>query len=422
MSNTKYARYLLPFVIFILLLFALFFWRNYEMKTREEYLRERLHQRSQILMNTISASLRFFLHRAHCRENWAHLYWESLVRVSDLNFVVLMRDDEKYLYAGKIPKKLVYKGIQGKLLGEKIYWVWKNIEVVESLSKTPTKERKPRWILILGVSTYIYRKRLGKFFHRMSWGLFALAIFLIAAFILWCLGIRNRTLKEALHIEQARSAYLEDLELAAAGLAHETKNPLGIIRGFAQRINDDLKIDDDNRIMAEHIMEAVDQATSRLGDFMAYAKIRKLEKKQFEACSVLENTTRILKSHFEYLGVNLEVSCKVKQISADRAMLERLLVNLLLNSLQASKSGSKVSVSLEQRGENARLKICDQGDGISPELIPKIFKPYFTGRPNGHGLGLTIVKRIADLHDWKISVDSSPEKGTIFIVDQISIP
>jgi two-component system sensor histidine kinase HydH len=106
---------------------------------------------------------------------------------------------------------------------------------------------------------------------------------------------------------------------------------------------------------------------------------------------------------------------------ADEDMLRQVLVNLLLNSLQASPEGSRVEVRMERHGVRATLVVADQGCGIPPELLPNIFKPYVAGNPDGHGLGLAIVKRFVEDHGWTIKADSQLNRGTVITVSGIML-
>ena len=102
-------------------------------------------------------------------------------------------------------------------------------------------------------------------------------------------------------------------------------------------------------------------------------------------------------------------------------MLRQVLVNLLLNSLHASSPGSTVTVRMAPKGKKAALTVEDQGDGISPELLPNIFQPYVSENSRGHGLGLAIVKRFVEEHGWNISADSQPHRGTVITISGITI-
>ena len=169
-------------------------------------------------------------------------------------------------------------------------------------------------------------------------------LFVTASLIAWIMVIRSRLLAGQLEAERARRAHLEELGLAAAGLAHETKNPLGIILGLAQQISDNPEEPEQSRVMLEHIMDQVDKAQARLGNFMTFARQRKVNAISLDAREVCAKVAEILRPDFDAVGVKLEMTCPSLRILADEEMLRQVLVNLLLNSLHASSAGSKVTV------------------------------------------------------------------------------
>jgi signal transduction histidine kinase len=212
---------------------------------------------------------------------------------------------------------------------------------------------------------------------------------------------------------------LEELGLAAAGLAHETKNPLGIIMGLSQQIARSPSVTPENRVMLGHIIDEVDRATARLGSFMTFAQQREVRATVLEARTVVTKVVEVLKPDFDSAGVSLAVDCPSVKVLADEEMLQQILVNLLLNSLSASSAGMTVTVAVERRGEAARITVADQGVGIAPELLPDIFKPYVSGRPDGHGLGLAVVKRFVEEQGWTIEVASQLQRGTTVTISGI---
>ena len=238
-------------------------------------------------------------------------------------------------------------------------------------------------------------------------------LFVTASLIAWIMVIRSRFLAGQLEAERARRAHLEELGLAAAGLAHETKNPLGIILGLAQQISGNPEEPEQSRVMLEHIIDQVDKAQARLGNFMTFARQRKVNAISLDAREMGAKMAEILRPDFDAVGVKLEMNCAPLRILADEEMLRQVLVNLLLNSLHASSAGGKVTVRMDRKGKRAVLTVEDQGSGISPELLPNIFKPYVAGNAEGHGLGLAIVKRFVEEHGWTIRVDSQPNRGTV---------
>lgn len=237
----------------------------------------------------------------------------------------------------------------------------------------------------------------------------------------WVRSIRSRDLIAAFEAEQRKRARLMELNLAAAGLAHETKNPLGLILGLAQRMANDPLMSEAAREAAEQIMDEADRAASRLSDFLNFASLPKPQLREVAIDEVIARVTRTLKSDFEYAGVELSLELAPCLVAVDVGMIEQVLVNLLLNSLSACEAGSRVSIILVCHQLSASLMVIDQGCGIAPELLPDIFKPYVTGRSAGHGLGLAVVRRIVEQHGWSISAQSRQGQGATFSITGLKI-
>lgn len=234
----------------------------------------------------------------------------------------------------------------------------------------------------------------------------------VALLLAWVQGIRGRALSHLLEAEQVQRSHLEELSLAASGLAHETKNPLGIIRGLAQRMEQSGDLPDQDREAAGQILEEADRAVVRLGEFMSYARIRAPELEAVDGRQILAKASAVLAADIESAGVRATVEADDTLIVADAEMLLQILLNLMLNSLEASSPGGVMTIRLVVRADRATLSVEDQGRGIEPDLQERIFKPYVTGRAEGHGLGLAIVKRLVDHHGWSIEVRSQPDRGT----------
>lgn len=244
---------------------------------------------------------------------------------------------------------------------------------------------------------------------------------LLALFFAWALGIRSRAVSHDLEQERRKRAHHEELGLAAAGLAHETKNPLGIISGLAQRIEGDPEISDKAREAVGHIIDAADRAAVRLGEFMNYAKQADATMVPIDAKVTLSHAVEVLQPDYESAGVSLSTDLRVDRIVADEEMLIQIVLNLLLNSLQASAAGRSVTLTLRPDEEFAALVVADEGSGIDPELLADVTKPYVSGRHEGHGLGLSIVKRLVDSQGWQLSLSSLVGEGTIITLSGIEI-
>jgi signal transduction histidine kinase len=240
----------------------------------------------------------------------------------------------------------------------------------------------------------------------------AAAVSVVALLVAWVLGIRGRALAHELEAEQVRRGHLEELSLAASGLAHETKNPLGIIRGIAQSLQRSVGLSQQQQEGLSQILDESDRAAARLGEFMSYARIRTPELTSVDGSSLLHRAVEVLAVDLESAGVGARISADECRLLADEEMLLQIVLNLMLNSLEASSSGSTITLQLAAIGQAAALTVSDQGRGIEPELRERVFQPYVTGHADGHGLGLAIVRRLVESHGWSIELDSTRGSGT----------
>lgn len=244
----------------------------------------------------------------------------------------------------------------------------------------------------------------------------------ISALVLaWIQSNRQRRLSDRLKNERSERARWQELSLAASGLAHETKNPLGIIRGLAQRIVDTADGTDEDRDRARQIVEQADRAASRLGDFLSYARMREPDPDVIDLGPLLERAVGVLQPDFEAAGVPIRLDIEDARIRADREMLMQIFLNLVLNSLEASEPGQALEVSFSVEDDRGRLSVRDHGRGIEPAFLPRVFKPYVSGRPEGHGLGLAIVMRFIEQHGWTVAIDSTPGEGTRIDIDGLEV-
>jgi len=246
---------------------------------------------------------------------------------------------------------------------------------------------------------------------------------IIILFITWSISMRNRKLLVKLKEIETKKNQAEELSLAAAGLAHETKNPLGVIRGLAQQIADNQKNPSAAREKAQEIMEQADVTTARLGDFLSYARQRDPDPVELVGIQFLEHMKMLVADDFRNAEVTLDVESDDISIMADKDMLSQILLNLLVNSLKSCSAGGEVKMILRKtfRG-SARLAVTDTGTDIPPEILSKIFKPYISRRAGGCGMGLAIVKRLAEQSGWTIELKSKPNFGTKIFINDIKIP
>lgn len=242
-------------------------------------------------------------------------------------------------------------------------------------------------------------------------------------------------LKE-LEEEVTRVRTLAALGEMAATVAHEVKNPLGGIRGFADLLDQDLEKDDPRKKSVEKIMEGVETLDKIVLSLLNYTKPIRLHLHQTEFTSFLDEVIKFFEIDLarEQKGIHLvrEYPERTLLCRLDPEQFRQVILNLLRNATQAMPHGGKIVVgvneerkeagelknSLGSYGERRRLvlKISDQGMGMSKATLEKLFTPFFTTKEHGTGLGLSTVKKIVDAHRGDIKVESEMGKGTTVVV------
>jgi signal transduction histidine kinase len=221
---------------------------------------------------------------------------------------------------------------------------------------------------------------------------------------------------------ETESRYFRDLSQAAAGLAHETRNPLGLIRGWTQRLAKSDGSDNERREHAQAVIEECDRITARINRFLAFAKPHKPTPETVELDPLLDELATILQPDLEAKHVTLtwEVPEDSAAVRADRELLRQALFNLIQNAIYSSPEGEVVRIAVVPGGNGSyRIEVSDRGPGVPEESVEALFTPYFTTRADGTGLGLAIVKRVAMLHAWQ--ADYAPRRGggAVFSLDGI---
>ena len=288
--------------------------------------------------------------------------------------------------------------------------------VLENQSEEITAEKVEKLTGGLFSSLESKQTRILLYFYIL--GCVAVLLFFLA----WYHHVRMDEFSKRCEEAKSRREEVDELGLAAIGLAHETKNPLGVIRGLAQNIADDDSNSGKTREKARNIMEETDVTTARLGDFLSYAKFRSPLPEPIDAHAHLERIASLVRDDFANAGVALNTNIARIVIETDQDMLSQVVMNLLTNSLKFTKPGGSVSLSLELgEGESAVIKVSDTGAGIPVDVLPEVFKPYVTKRTGGYGIGLAIVKRIADQAGWSIEMESKEGEGTTVTLGHVPL-
>ena len=238
----------------------------------------------------------------------------------------------------------------------------------------------------------------------------------------WRNTIKSSELELRLVRASELNSHLKQMNLAAAGLAHETKNPLNIVRGLAQVISRREDAKEEIRRKALDIVEETDRVTAQLNEFINYSRPREVRLAQVSLGSVVSEVVRALNFDCEEKAVSLEVAQDLPTVRADEQLLRQAIFNLIINAIQAAPRQGRINVAFshQQTGEGI-LDIVDNGPGVPPENRSEIFKPYFTTHHKGTGLGLAIVRQIILAHGWEIQCLANEPSGAIFRISHIRV-
>jgi len=234
--------------------------------------------------------------------------------------------------------------------------------------------------------------------------------------------LRDLTEIKRLQEKLRRSQRLAAIGELAAGVAHEVRNPLSSIRGFAQFLAHVLKDQPQEREYAEIMVKEVDRINNVVTNLLSFARPVKPEPTPTDIPKLINHTVRLVEEDARSRNVDIRVSASdgLDHVNVDGNQITQVMLNLVLNALQAVESGGNILVEAQRIGSNTlRLSVQDDGAGISPDQAEKIFDPFFTTRERGTGLGLAIVHMIVENHRGEINVVSPvPEKskGTLITI------
>ena len=227
---------------------------------------------------------------------------------------------------------------------------------------------------------------------------------------------------ELLHRTQiSRAEHLATLGELAAGLAHEIRNPLAGIAGVIEIIGRDLPESSPSREVLKEVQQEVLHIKQILSDLLDYARPKPSAFRAGDLNLTAEHAVGLARQQAlsRPIGIELVEAEGLSEVEHDAAQIQQVLLNLLLNSVQAIEAAGgtgTVGVVLGRADNFATISVNDTGRGIPPEALPNIFRPFFTTKRQGTGLGLSLTKRIVEDHGGRIEVTSQPGVGTRFTV------
>jgi len=230
-----------------------------------------------------------------------------------------------------------------------------------------------------------------------------------------------RDITEIRHLQMVtrRQDRLSELGEMAAAVAHEIRNPLGGIKGFALLLHRDLEGSESSQRLAEHIVNGSETLERLVSNVLNYSRPVQMQYELVDLNELIALTATLVHADAN-LSQSVTVEAKTAPtklvLSIDKQLLQSALLNLIVNAIQASPEGSTVTMTLYQQHGQAIIDITDHGCGISEENLEKIFSPFFTTKAEGNGFGLAEVHKIIEAHDGEIDVSSTIDEGTTFSI------
>ncbi|MDQ1318221.1 MAG: two-component system, NtrC family, sensor histidine kinase HydH [Candidatus Poribacteria bacterium] len=230
-----------------------------------------------------------------------------------------------------------------------------------------------------------------------------------------------RDLREIKELQERiyRNERLASLGRLAAGVAHEIRNPLSSIRGFAQYFQDKFSPQTNDRKYSTAMVNEVDRLNRIIEALLDLARPMEPNLLSYSIEDVLNHAIQLVQADLDMKKVEIvkHIQDNIPDILMDRDQMIQVILNILLNGMDAIDDGGKITISISVKSNNIEIAISDTGSGIPQENLSKIFDPFYTTKKSGTGLGLSIVHRIIEEnHRGEIHVDSKVGEGTTFTI------
>lgn len=226
--------------------------------------------------------------------------------------------------------------------------------------------------------------------------------------------IRDLTRIKQLEETVRRTEKLAALGALAAAVAHEIRNPLSSIRGFAQFLSHALENRPKDREYARIMVKEVDRINRVVTDLLTFARPMETMPESTDLSELIDHIIRLTRADAASAGINIlkNVSPDLGKARVDPNQITQVLLNLTLNALQESRQGQTLEIGADGARDHFRIWVTDEGPGVPADRREKIFDPFFTTREKGTGLGLAIVRKIVENHGGDIRVESPPAGKT----------
>jgi two-component system sensor histidine kinase HydH len=230
----------------------------------------------------------------------------------------------------------------------------------------------------------------------------------------------TRTSLTRLERELETSRRLASLGRLAAGVAHEIRNPLSSIKGFATYFKERYRDNPEDHKTSEIMIQEVDRLNRVITQLLEFARPPAIQKKRASLQSLIQHSLKMIERQASAKQIQVRPSLppEIREVDLDPDGINQVLLNLYLNAMEAMDPGGTLSVTLST-GEGSpwvRIRVSDTGRGINKEDLEHIFDPYFTTKQTGTGLGLAIVHKIIEAHGGEVSAESDIGRGTTVTV------
>ena len=232
--------------------------------------------------------------------------------------------------------------------------------------------------------------------------------------------VQHRHLREvrALEADRQRGERLAAVGNMAAAVAHELRNPLNAVSMGIQRLRVEFEPSprEEYLRMVNLVQSEVRRLNAIVEEFLSLARPLELKREAIRSAALLDEVLRLVESEARGAGIAIEraIPDDLPVIHADSDRLKQVLLNLLLNAIQAMPSGGTLGIGAAVSGRTLAVTVTDTGSGIAPDLLPRVFEPYVTTKAKGLGLGLAIARRIVEAHGGALEAESEPGRRTHF--------
>lgn len=232
---------------------------------------------------------------------------------------------------------------------------------------------------------------------------------------------RDLTEIHRLKEEVVRAQRLASIGRLAAGVAHEIRNPLSSIKGFATYFRERYREVPQDKQTAEIMIQEVERLNRVVGQLLEFARPMSVERRPTGARSLVQHSLRMVESQIREKEIRVEtrIDEEIPRLAVDPDRLQQAMLNLYLNGIEAMEKGGTLTVSIQRmQGERrmVEVSVSDTGKGIGEEDLVHIFDPYFTTKSSGTGLGLAIVHKVVESHGGEVRAESEKGRGTKVIL------